>query len=116
MMKLLLSPFGRIDRKAFWIAFVIYAVFVGLSQFGLDKISQTLAGFFLSLLFIFLFFLMLYAIYGKRLHDLGRSVWPLTAMIAGTFLGVIVVMMIYGGAEYFTEFAQYDRKEDIDPA
>ena len=25
-------------------------------------------------------------------------------------------MLTFGGSEYFSEFAQYDRKEDIDPA
>jgi len=47
---------------------------------------------------------------------MGRSFWALTGMLTLTVLIMIAIMMAYGGAEYFTEFAQYDRKEDIDPA
>jgi len=59
---------------------------------------------------------MAYCVYGKRLHDMGRSFWPLTGMITLLIVVAIVVMLSFGGSEYFSEFAQYDRKEDIDPA
>ena len=104
------------SRQKFWIAFVIFVILVAASQFGLDKIATTMTGFFLSLVFLFLFFLGLYAIYGKRLHDFGYSVWPITGMLFATCVITIMAMMIFGGAEYFSEFAQYDRKEDIDSA
>ena len=59
---------------------------------------------------------MAYSIYGKRLHDMGRSFWPLTAMIVSLIVVAIIVMLSFGGSDYFAEFSQYERKEDIDPA
>ena len=58
---------------------------------------------------------MTYCVYGKRLHDMGRSFWPLTGMIVLLIFVAIVVMLAFGGTEYFSEFSQYDRKEDINP-
>ena len=103
-------------RRDFWIGFVGFCLFVGLMNFILDKIGTTMAGFFLFLVYLVLIFQILYAVYGKRLHDIGRSFWPLTAMITSIFVILIVVMLTFGGAEYMTEFAQYNRKQDIDPA
>lgn len=116
MIKLFLSPAGRLARKPFWLGLIGFAVFVTLAQFGLDAIADTLFGFFLSLAFLVLFFQILYSLYGKRLHDFGKSFWPLTGMITLTVLIALAVLMIYGGSEYFSEFAKYDRKADIDPA
>ena len=36
-------------------------------------------------------------------------------MIVLLIFVAIVVMLAFGGTEYFSEFSQYDRKEDIDP-
>ena len=116
MIKLFLSPAGRMGRRKFWIGVIGFVVFVLLMQFILRAMGPTLAQFFLSLIYIVLVFLILYSVYGKRLHDIGRSFWPLTGMITLTILIIMGVMLAFGGAEYFTEFAQYDRKEDIDPA
>lgn len=116
MIKLFLSPVGRMGRRDFWIGFIGFAVFVMVMQFVLSKIGTTLAGFFLSLIYIVLVFQIMFSVYGKRLHDMGRSFWALTGMITLTVLIIIGVMLAFGGAEYFTEFAQYDRKDDIDPA
>ncbi|WP_416879327.1 DUF805 domain-containing protein [Litorimonas sp.] len=115
MIKLFLSPAGRMGRRNFWIGVVGFVLFVALMQFILRTLGPTLAQFFLSLIYIVLVFLILYSVYGKRLHDIGRSFWPLTGMITLTILIVMGIMLAFGGAEYFTEFAQYDRKEDIDP-
>lgn len=116
MIKLFLSPAGRMDRRDFWIGIAGFIVFVLVMQFIMAKIATTLAGFFLSLIYIVLVFQILYSVYGKRLHDMGRSFWFLTGMLTLTLILAIVVMMTFGGAEYFSEFAQYDRKEDIDSA
>lgn len=116
MIKLFLSPAGRMGRRDFWIGIIGFVVFVVVMQFIMAKIATTLFGFFLSLIYIVLVFQMLYSIYGKRLHDLGRSFWPLTGMLTLTLIMAIIVMMSFGGAEYFSEFAQYNRKADIDPA
>lgn len=115
MIKLFLSPAGRMGRRNFWIGVVGFVFFVGVMQFALRAMGPTLAQFFLSLIYIVLVFLILYSVYGKRLHDMGRSFWPLTGMITLTILVIMAVMLAFGGAEYFSEFAQYDRKEDIDP-
>ncbi|WP_034387237.1 DUF805 domain-containing protein [Hellea balneolensis] len=115
--KMLLSPAGRMGRKDFWIAMILFTALVILFNFGLQRLGtdSTLA-FLISLPFPFLVLHMTYCIYGKRLHDMGRSFWPLTSMIVSLILVAIVVMLAFGGSEYVSEFAQYDRKEDIDPA
>ncbi len=116
MIKLFLSPAGRMGRRNFWIGVIGFIVFVVVMKTILRFMGPTLFQFFLSLIYIVLVFQILYSVYGKRLHDVGRSFWALTGMITLTILIVIAVMLAFGGAEYFTEFAQYDRKEDIDPA
>jgi len=114
--KMLLSPAGRMGRKDFWIAMALFAALVLLFNFALQRLGNSTMAFLISLPFPFLVLHMAYCVYGKRLHDMGRSFWPLTGMIVALMAVAIVVMMTYGGSEYFSEFAQYDRKEDIDPA
>ena len=117
IIKLMLSPSGRIDRKPFWIGFAGFVGFALLVNFLMARVEQQGAReFWLGLLAVFLFFQMMYGIYGKRLHDMGRTFWPLTGCIILTILILITGMMVYGGSEYFSEFAQYDRKDTIDPA
>ena len=116
--KMLLSPSGRMGRKDFWIAMVLFAALVILFNLMLGRLieSDSTLAFLISLPFPFLVLHMAYSVYGKRLHDMGRSFWPLTAMIVSLIMVAIIVMLTFGGSEYFSEFAQYDRKEDIDPA
>jgi len=113
--KMLLSPAGRMGRKDFWIGMVIFSILVVLFNFALQRLGNSTLAFLISLPFPFLVLHMAYCVYGKRLHDMGRSFWPLTGMIVLLILVAIIVMMAFGGSEYFSEFAQYDRKEDIDP-
>jgi uncharacterized membrane protein YhaH (DUF805 family) len=116
--KMLLSPSGRMGRKDFWIAMMLFAALVILFNLMLGRLieSDSTLAFLISLPFPFLVLHMAYSVYGKRLHDMGRSFWPLTAMIVSLIMVAIIVMLTFGGSEYFSEFAQYDRKEDIDPA
>lgn len=86
-----------------------------LFNFVLGRLGNSTTAFLISLPFPFLVLHMAYCVYGKRLHDMGRSFWPLTAMIVSLIMVAIIVMLSFGGSEYFAEFAQYDRKEDIDP-
>jgi len=116
MYKLLLSPAGRIGRKDFWIGMAGFAVLVMVFNLSLKQLGNSVWAFLISLPFPFLVLHMAYAVYGKRLHDMGRSFWPLTAMIVSLIVVAIIVMLSFGGSEYFAEFAQYERKEDIDPA
>ena len=114
--KMLLSPSGRMGRKDFWVAMVIFTVLVLLFNFALQRLGNSTLAFLVSLPFPFLVLHMTYCVYGKRLHDMGRSFWPLTGMITLLIVVAMVVMLSFGGSEYFSEFAQYDRKEDINPA
>lgn len=75
-----------------------------------------MTGFYIALFFPFLSLYMLYCVYGKRLHDTGRTVRPFFVMIILEIIAVIIVMLMFGGTEYVTEFSQFDRKEAIDPA
>jgi len=115
VLKLMLSPSGRIGRKQFWLGFAGLIGFCVLLNFLLGRVTQQGAlEFWLGLGGFFLFFQILYAVYGKRLHDMGRTFWPITACLFATILILIAGMLIFGGAEYFSEFAQYDRKDIID--
>lgn len=113
--KMLLSPSGRMGRKDFWVAMFIFTALVMLFNFALGRLGNSTLAFLVSLPFPFLVLHMAYCVYGKRLHDMGRSFWPLTGMIVSLIMVAIIVMLAFGGSEYFSEFAQYDRKEDIDP-
>ena len=115
MIKLFLSPAGRMGRRNFWIGVVGFILFVVLMQAILRLMGPTLFQFFLSLIYIVLVFQILYSVYGKRLHDIGRSFWPLTGMITLTFLIFLGVAIIFGAGEYITEFSAYNRKDIIDP-
>lgn len=116
MYKLLLSPSGRIGRQQFWRGMAAFAVLVVVFNFGLRQLGNSVWAFLISLPFPFLAMHMAYSVYGKRLHDMGRSFWPLTWMLVSLIMAAIIVMLTFGGSEYFSEFAQYERKSDIDPA
>jgi len=115
MRSLLFSPAGRIDRRTFWKAFVILAVLVLGGNALLRAMPIGVLKFLFALVFPFVIIQMTYSIYGKRLHDFGRSLWPVTGLLFGMFCMAIVMMLIFGGADYFSEFSQYSRNEDIDP-
>ena len=115
MLKLLISPRGRIGRRSYMIGLIGMVLITTLFNFILGKMSGSLIGFLISLPFPFLVLHMAYCVYGKRLHDMGHSFWPLTGMITSLIMVAIIVMLTFGGSEYFSEFAQYDGKEDIDP-
>ena len=113
--KMLLSPSGRMGRKDFWVGLIILTLLSSLFNFALQRLGSSQLAFLISIPFPFLVIHMTYCVYGKRLHDMGRSFWPLTGMIVLLIFVAIVVMLAFGGTEYFSEFSQYDRKEDIDP-
>jgi uncharacterized membrane protein YhaH (DUF805 family) len=72
----LLSIRGRLRRRQFWLGF--FVIFVGgvYASQGQDT-SNTLIG----LLTLY----MAFCLYGKRLHDFGRSAWPMLAPLGATF-------------------------------
>ena len=107
---------GQINRTQFWMGFVGLFVFVVGINALLNSLSGSMTAFYIALIFPFLAVYMIYCVYGKRLQNLNRTRWWITGAIFAQFLAVIAVMLTFGGAEYFADFAQYDRKEDIDPA
>ncbi len=116
MHALFLKTKGAINRQTFWLGFVSLALFVS----AFNQLLRTLGpvnmmSFWISIIGLPLIIYMIYCVYGKRLTDMGRSRWVFTGAIALQFLMIIALMLTFGGAEYFSEFAQYDRKEDIDP-
>ncbi len=116
MKKIFLSPSGRMGRRNFWIGVTGLTLFVCVVNFYLRTFPALELSFWVGLVFPFLFLHMTYAIYGTRLHDMGRSFWPLTLLIVSIILLTIFIMLAFGGAEYFSEFAQYERKAVIDEA
>ena len=109
LFKLLLSPAGRIGRRDYLIGLFIFFLITTIFNFILKQLGSSIYAFWLSLPFPFLVLHMTYCVYGKRLHDIGRSFWPVTAMIVILIAVFIIVMMSFGGAEYFSSFAEYDQ-------
>ncbi len=87
----LLSPTGRITRRQFWWAWILILV-LGL---GLSQAQQGLGT--AIVLIAYLYFTV--TIYGKRLHDIGRSAWHLKwpFLIHGGAIvcEVVLVQMFY---------------------
>lgn len=67
------------------------------------------------LIWLTMLFCGTFAIYGKRLKDFGRSVWPIVILFTAIIIVLIVIMLANGGAEYFEAYSQYERKATIDP-
>lgn len=117
MKNLFFTQRGCIPAKLFWLGVVGLFAFVTAVNTLLRYLGfESNIAFVIGLIFPFLIFYMIYAVYGKRLHDMGRSVWPLTGAIFFEILVMIGVMLAFGGAEYFAEFSQYDRKAVIEPS
>ena len=116
MRNLFFSSAGRIARPQFLIGFVCVSVFVFAGNTLLRALGTSMTGFYIALFFPFLAIYMLYCVYGKRLHDMGYTVRPFIVMIILEIVAVLFVMLMFGGADYFAEFSQFERKEAIDPA
>jgi uncharacterized membrane protein YhaH (DUF805 family) len=116
--QILLRPGGRLPRAEFMVGAV---AFVALSYAGIAIMQwldpATGAGFWFGL-FVFVFALpyMLYSVAGQRLHDMGRSVWPLTWLLVLMVIAMFAVAYANGGEEYIDTLSKFDRKEAIDPA
>ena len=115
MLSLFFRFAGEIPRKKFWIGFAGIAIYVMAGNALLRALDNTMIAFYISLIFPFLALYMIYCVYGKRLRDMGHTAKLLSVMIILEIMAVIIVMLAFGGAEYFSEFSQYSRKEDIDP-
>lgn len=98
---LFLSPRGRIDRKAFLIGVVFLTGFVLAQKYIFSIMGEGLVNFFLPMTFFFLTLHILLCIFGKRLHDLGRSLWPLMGMFSLMIIVAILISLNFGGLDYF---------------
>lgn len=114
---ILLRPRGRIGRPSFVAGVVALVALSTLATVVMRALDPgTAAGFWFGLAAWFVLLpLMLCSVFVQRLHDMGRTAWPFTALIAGVMLILIGVMLAHGGAEYFNAFSQFERKEAIDP-
>ena len=72
----LFSLKGRLRRGQFWLAFII--VFVGGAFSGQD---QSAAGLIVGILTLY----VALCVYGKRLHDFGKSAWYMIVPLGATF-------------------------------
>lgn len=117
MKHMFFSSAGRSARREFWFGMMGASVFILLFNALLRVLGpESMIAFFLALPFPFVAIFMLYCIFGKRLHDMGFTVRPFFIMMFLQLLAVIFVMLSFGGAEYFSEFSKFDRKDTIDPA
>ncbi|PHS76486.1 MAG: hypothetical protein COB56_06520 [Robiginitomaculum sp.] len=98
---LFLSPSGRIPRRSFIIGVAGLAIFIVLQLFVWRYVGMNLVSFFFALALFFLNFHIIMAVYGKRLHDLGRSFWPLIGLFSLIIIVWIIMALNYGGVEYF---------------
>ena len=112
----LFVPSGRTNRKAFWITLAVFACLVVSFKAGLFMNDTAGAVYFWGfLIWLIMLFCGVFAIYGKRLKDIGRSVLPIVTLLAAIIIVLIVIMLANGGAEYFEAYSQYERKATIDP-
>ena len=99
--KLFFSPRGRIARPAFIAGIAALLVFAALQKLVFARLGTGMVSFYVPMVLFFVTFHIVLCIYGKRLHDLGRSLWPLTGLFALMIIVAILVSLNYGGLEYF---------------
>lgn len=109
ILKLLLSPAGRIGRRDYLIGLVGLVVIFSLYGLLINALGTSMFGFFAVLAFPFIILQIAYSVYGKRLHDIGRTLWPLTGLICAMLMAMIIVMLVYGGADYFAAYSEYSQ-------
>lgn len=114
IIKSLLHASGRHGQKSFIIGLLVFSLIYWPQKFIFTgPFLNNFWGFTVSLFVAVLNCYMIYALCAKRLHDMGRSVWAFTAMISLELCVIITTGLAYGMADYFTAFADYDRKEEI---
>ena len=107
LFSILFSPRGRLGRQDYLIGLVGIVILSTVFNFVLRLLGNSVWAFLISLPFPFIVLHMTYCVYGKRLHDIGRSFWPVTGLITALILIAIAVMMTFGGSEYFAAFSEY---------
>lgn len=107
LLKLLFSPSGRIGRKDYAIGLIGLVVIFSVYGLLINALGGSMGGFFAVLAFPFVILQITYSVYGKRLHDIGRTLWPVTGLICAILAAMLIVMLAYGGAEYFAAYSEY---------
>ena len=99
--KLFFSPAGRISRIPFIIGIVGLFGFSMLQKFAFPVLGDGLfASFLLPMILFFVTFHIILCVIGKRLHDLGHTLWPLVGLIAIMIVISILVALRFGALEY----------------
>jgi len=112
----LFVPSGRTNRKTFWITLAAFSVLVVAFKSGLFMNDTGGVVYFWGfLIWLTMLFSGLFAVYGKRLKDFGRSVAPIILLLTAIIAVMMIIMLANGGAEYFEAYSQYERKATIDP-
>lgn len=111
---ILLHAPGRINQKQFFFGLAVFAVFYAVQIVIMGIVGTSLLGFFLALTCLCLNLYILYCLFGKRLHDTGRSVALFFGMLAAVIVLAIILQLQSGGLEYFdTIMANPDRQDDV---
>ena len=111
----LFVPMGRTPPRTFWTWLAVFAVLVVVFDWGLSRHDPSQAFYFWGfLVWMVMLICGVFGIYGKRLKDFGRSVGWIFLMITALLILLMVIMLAFGGAEYFAEYSQYERKAAID--
>ncbi len=107
LLKLLFSPAGRIGRRDYAIGLIGLVVIFTVYGLIINALGGSMTGFFAVLAFPFVILQIIYSVYGKRLHDMGRTLWPVTGLLCAILGAMIVVMLAYDGADYLAAFSEY---------
>lgn len=99
--KLFLSPSGRIARMPFIIGAVVLIALYTVQHFIYPLLGKGLVSFFVPMVFFFFNLHIVFCLSGKRLHDLGRTTWPLFGMFALLLMTMMIVGLKFGMLEYF---------------
>jgi len=90
----------------FGLGVVVLGALYAAQHFIYPLLGEGLAGFFVPMGFFFLNLHIIFCVFGKRLHDLGRSFWPLIGLFVALILVAIFAMLAFGGLDYFDTLYQ----------
>ena len=111
----LFVPMGRTRPRTFWFWLAVLAGLTVVFDWGLSRHDPGGAFYFWGfLIWMVMVISGVFGVYGKRLKDFGRSVGWILLAITAILLVLMAIMLAYGGADYFAEYSQYERKAVID--
>lgn len=89
MGNLFFNPNGRIAKHRFWQGLVILTVASVLASAGVWLVTDMFALLTYAIIFPYI------CVYGKRLHDSGRSAWWVIGIWAGSIVLQVAMFMIF---------------------